>query len=66
MSRNKTLRCSECECGLGPMYDERWYYNVDGERLCEGCFIEHVKFAVEENPERFAELLNVARVGVTN
>lgn len=66
MSKKKILRCSECECGLGPMYDERWYYIVDGERLCEGCFIERVKLAVEENPERFAELLNVARVEVTN
>ena len=63
--RKKFLKCSECDYELNPLFG-CCYYVVDGEIICEDCFVDRVKSAVEENPARFAELLNVARVGVTN
>ena len=62
MSRKKILRCSECDYGLYDFY----YVLQNRDIVCKDCFIEHVKFAVEENPERFAEPLKIARVEVVD
>lgn len=60
------LRCSECDYELNPLLDSHCYYVIDGESICEDCFIEWLKGAVEENPALFAELLNVKRVEVVS